>query len=119
LVLGFRAGRNHDARWSGSIKAARPSRREQRQARRHRNPAATLARREVARQGDRCHHQLLETAQRAQEDSEPTAPEREWKTPASRRARFGWHAVTNARSFRITPTRRPHPPPGGGRFAAL
>src|SRR2546425_489153 len=52
-------------------------------------------------------------------DSERTPPEREWKTPASPRARSCQSAVTNAPPLRVTPTRRPHPPPGGGRCAAL
>ena len=44
-------------------------------------------RRKVAGPGERRHCQLLETAKRAKEDSEPYAPEWERNRPASRRAR--------------------------------
>src|SRR6266513_1911284 len=50
----------------------------------------------MTRPRQRRDYELLETAQRPNEDSERSPPEREGKIPASRRARSCQHAVTSA-----------------------
>src|SRR6266567_980276 len=119
MVSRLQAARDLDARRRGAVNPAGPSAAEQTEVLCHGNPGTASARREMGRPRQRRDYELLETAQRPKEDSERTPSEREGKTPASPRARSCQPAVTNAPPFAVTPTRRPHPLPGGGRCAAL